>query len=301
MKQRVVSLVPAATEIVCALGRGRQLAGRSHACDFPPEIQALPVCVTTRISGQANVAAINAAVQAGGPIFQIDLAALASVQPDLILTQGQCGVCAIGQAEVESAIAQLPGPRPQIVALSAARVAGLWDDIAAVAAALGAQKEGRELLSILKNRVVDILQKTCAFKRRQTVACLEWLDPLMGAGNWMPELVEFAGGNDVFGVAGQHSPWISGSELAAKNPEVIVLLPCGFDLPRARREAATLLAHADWRRLRAVKSGQVYLADGNRYFNRPGPGLVDSLEILAEILWPRLFSFSQHRQGWQKA
>jgi iron complex transport system substrate-binding protein len=301
MSQRIVSLVPSATEMVCALGRREQLVGRSHECDFPPDVASLPVCSSAWISSGASSAAIDAAVKSaaasGASLYEIDAPRLAALRPDILLTQAQCGVCAISQEDVAKAAAQIPGAPPKIIATGAVRIADLWKDILAVAEGIDAREEGRELVSALKNRMVDVLQKTCSMKRRPTVACLEWLDPLMAAGNWMPELVDFAGGQNLFGEAGKHSPWLTWPELKAKNPDVIILLPCGFSLERARQEAAALSRHADWRTLHAVKSKKVFVTDGSHYFNRPGPRLVDSLEILTEILWPRRFGHA-HDESW---
>ncbi len=299
MKPRVVSLVPSCTEIVCALGCRDQLVGRSHACDFPENVLSLPVCSSTRLAATVSSAAINDQVKsAAAPLYEINAAQLAALRPDLILTQSQCDVCAPSPADIEKAISQIVPP-PRIIATNPAHLADLWKDIAIVAEALGAATQGRELLSVLKNRVVDVLQKTCGLTRRPTVACLEWLEPLMAAGNWMPELVDFAGGTNVFGVAGQHSPWLAWPDLAAKNPDVIILMPCGFSLERTRLEALALADHPEWRKLRAVKSHQVYSTDGSAYFNRPGPRLVESLEILSEILWPALFSYGHQNKAWQ--
>ncbi len=304
MPPRVVSLVPSSTEVVCALGRRAQLVGRSHECDFPPEVLSLPACTAARVDSSDSSAAIHAQVDAAArdssSLYEIDAARLAALKPDIILTQGQCGVCAVSPADVEKAVAQFTGPRPQIVASHAARIADLWKDIATIGHAIGAVDETPELLSQLKNRVVDVLQKTCAITRRRTVACLEWLDPLMGAGNWIPELVDFAGGTNLFGAAGRHSDWLKWADLLEKDPDVIVLMPCGFDLARTNQEAAALARHPDWRKLRAVKSNAVFLTDGNAYFNRPGPRLVDSLEILAQILWPRIFSTHLENKAWRK-
>jgi iron complex transport system substrate-binding protein len=304
MKKRVVSLVPSCTEIVCALGRREQLVGRSHECDFPPDVLSLPICSSARISSVASSAAINLEVkslaESGAALYEIDAPQLAALRPEIILTQAQCGVCAVSRADVEKAVAQISGAPPKIICAGAIRFADLWKDILAVAEALDAMDEGRELLANLKNRVVDVLQKTCALPRRPAVACLEWLDPLMAAGNWMPELVDFAGGLNLFGAAGQHSPWLTWAELKTKNPEVILLMPCGFSLERTRQEAAALRSHPAWPALRAVKSKNVFVTDGSQFFNRPGPRLVDSLEILAEILWPKLFPSAHQGKAWAR-
>jgi iron complex transport system substrate-binding protein len=303
-QKRIVSLLPACTEIVCALGCGSQLVGRSHECDFPPEIRSFPVCTAPRLDPAGSSAEIDSRInslsQSGSSIYQIDAALLERLRPDLILTQSQCAVCAVSQADLEKALPPPPAPRPEILSIAPARLTEVWRDIQTIAAALGVTEEGQALLWRLKNRVVDVIQKTCLIKRRPVVACLEWLDPLMASGNWMPEMVELAGGRNLFGEAGRPSARLEWENLAEADPDVLVLLPCGFDLARARREAGALGTRPGWRKLRAVKSKNVFLTDGNAYFNRPGPRLVDSIEILAEILHPKLFSFRQENQGWAR-
>lgn len=224
------------------------------------------------------------------------------MRPDLILTQARCEVCAVSLSDLEKALAQAPAPgfRPKIISLSPARLADLWQDIQTVADALGLTERGRQLLTALKERVVDVIQKTCLIQRRPAVACLDWLDPLMAAGHWVPEMVEFAGGRHLFGQPGQPSSWLEWETLRRSDPDLIVLMPCGFDLDRTRREAAALAAKPEWQTLRAVKTGQVFLVDGNSYFNRPGPRLVDSLEILAQIIQPALFPAAPAGKGWER-
>jgi iron complex transport system substrate-binding protein len=148
--------------------------------------------------------------------------------------------------------------------------------------------------------VVDVILKTCMLKKKPSVACLEWLDPLMAAGNWLPEMVELSGGHEVLGVSGRHSDWLDWQKLIAADPEIIVLMPCGFGLERTRLEAAALAGKPGWRKLRAVKSNHVFITDGHQYFNRPGPRIVESIEILAEILQPKLFSFGHEKRGWAR-
>lgn len=301
---RVVSLLPAATEMVCLLGASDRLVGRSHECDHPPEVRTLPACTRSRVDSRRASAGIDARVKelasAGQPLFEVDASLLRRLAPDLILTQEQCDVCAVSPAAVEAALDGWPGPRPRVVTLGAARLSEVWADVAAVGRALGLPDAGKGAVNRLKSRVVDVIQRTAALQRRPTVACLEWFEPVMAAGNWVPELVELAGGRDVFGEPGQHSPWIAWEAVVQADPDVLVLMPCGFDLSRTRSEAAVLMARPEWSRLRAVRQGRVHVTDGNAYFNRPGPRLVESLEILAEILHPELFSPARHQgAGWQ--
>lgn len=303
-EKRIVSLLPSCTEIVCALGCGSQLVGRSHECDFPPEIQCVPVCTEPRLERAGGSAEIDADIKSltrrAASIYEIDAFRLRELRPDVILTQTQCEFCAVSLADLERALAPPPARRPEIIAVGPARLADVWKDIQTIADGLGVSEEGRALLWPLKNRVVDIIQTTCIIKKRPGVACLEWLDPLMAAGNWLPEMVDLAGGRNLFGVPGRPSARLEWDELAEGDPEVIVLMPCGMELARTRLEFKSLEDRPEWPRLRSVKSKNIFLADGNHYFNRPGPRVVDSIEILAEILHPKLFSFGHEGRGWAR-
>ena len=302
--ERVVSLLPAATEMVFALGCGERLVGRSHACDHPWAAVPIPAVTRTVLAPDASSAELHQAVtnspKADRSLFQIDRERLRALRPDLILSQDLCAVCAVSPADLESALADWPGPRPQVIHLAPGRFADLWTDLRRVALALGLADEGRATIAPLKARVVAVIERVALVKNPPTVACLEWLDPLMGAGNWIPELVQLAGGHPVFGEAGRHSDWITWENLLLQDPDVLVAMPCGFDLDRVRREVSLLARRPGWERLRAVRSGRVFVTDASSYFNRPGPRLVDSLEILGELLHPESFSPARHHgDGWQ--
>jgi iron complex transport system substrate-binding protein len=301
---RIVSLLPSCTEIVCALGCAEQLVGRSHECDFPPEIQSLPVCTAARLDAAAPSSAIHAQINSllerALSIYAIDAARLEELRPDVILTQAQCEVCAVSLTELQKALPPALARRCKIISLSPLRLADVWQSIQTIADAIGASDEGRTLLWRLKNRVVDIIQQTCLLNKKPSVACLEWLDPLMAAGNWVPEMVELAGGRDVAAKPGLHSATLEWEKLTQANPDMIVLMPCGFGLERTRLEAASLEDLPEWRKLRAVKSKNVFITDGSHFFNRPGPRAVESIEILAEILQPKLFSFRHEKRGWAR-
>jgi iron complex transport system substrate-binding protein len=206
----------------------------------------------------------------------------------------------VSRTDLAKALPPPPAPQPEILSVAPARLADVWKDIQLIAGALGVAEEGQDLLWRLKNRVVDIIQKTCMIKRRVSVVCLEWLDPLMASGHWIPEMAELAGGQNLFGEPGKAARRLEWEDLMAAEPDVVVLMPCGFDLARARSEARILESRPGWPKLRFVKSKNVFVADGNAYFNRPGPRLVESLEILAEILHPKLFSFGHEGKGWGK-
>ena len=297
---RIVSLIASATEIVHALGHGNELVGRSHECDWPEDVTRLPKVSAPRFVTAAPSGAIDRAVKErvrdALSIYEVDAELLKSLEPDVIITQTQCEVCAVTPADVERAACELSGAA-RIVALEPNALGDVWDDIRTVAAALGDPQSGEALVSSLRKRVMQIALKSAQLTRR-TVANIEWLDPLMSAGNWMPELVELAGGRSLFGEAGKHSPWMTWEQLVASDPDVLVVSPCGFDLARTLQERELLTTRAEWPTLRAVKAGQVFVVDGNAYFHRPGPRLVESLEILAEILHPETFSFGHRGTGW---
>ena len=301
---RVVSLLPSATEIVCALGGGGRLVGRSHECDYPAEIASVPVCTRSRVDSSKSSVAIDLEVKNllanAVSLYEVDLARIRELKPDLILTQAQCEVCAVSLAQVEAAVAGWADSRPQLLSLSPQRFAQVWNDMHAVAKALGMEEQGRDVVRQLKYRVADVIERTAGLKGRPTVACIEWLEPLMAAGNWVPELVELAGGQNLLGQAGQHSPWLKWEELQRADPDIIVAMPCGFGLDRVRQEFDVLAKHPAWKELRAVRHGRTYLADGNHYFNRPGPRLVDSLEILAEVFHSDLFRFGREGKAWSR-
>lgn len=300
---RIVSLIPSATEILAALGLAYAIVGRSHECDYPPEIQDRPVCTQARLNSNDPSAQIhndvNNLLRSALSIYQIKTDVLEQLQPTHILTQDQCDVCAVSLKEVEKAVTTLIHSQPQIISLQPNVLADVWVDIERVADATGVKSQ--RLVEDLKCRVKICQQKTQALSVTElpTVACIEWTDPLMTAANWIPELVKWAGGQPLFSVTGQPSPQLSWETLVATNPSVIIFMPCGFDLNRTRQEAMLLTQRPEWHNLQAVKSSRVYVTDGNWYFNRPGPRLVDSQEILAEILHPEIFQYGYIGTGWE--
>jgi iron complex transport system substrate-binding protein len=301
--ERIASLLPSATEIACALGLREQLVGRSHECDFPPEVEALPVLTTSKLDPHAESLAIDGRVKElvreGLSIYRVDAERLRALAPSVVLTQEQCDVCAASPRDVETALASWVGGRPRLVSLAPATLGDVWGDLVTVASALGVPERGEALAKQLASRLTDVSERTQRIRPRPRVAAIEWTEPLMAAGNWIPELISLAGGESVFGEVGRHSPWLAWEALRAADPDVIVVLPCGFDLARTRREMAPLAAQPGWNGLRAVRSGTVFLTDGNQFFNRPGPRLVESLEILAEILHPAVFPARHRGAGWE--
>ena len=298
---RIVSLIPSATEIVAALGLTDAIVGRSHECDYPPEIQNLPVCTQPKFNPEGTSSEIHNRVtellQNALSVYKVEIDTLEQLQPTHIITQAQCEVCACSLAEVEQAVSTLVNSQPEIISLQPNLLAEIWTDIERVADALGV--DAKSTIDLLQFRIDDIILKTQTLTVKPTVACIEWIEPLMAAGNWIPELVAMAGGNSLFGVVGEHSPWLKWESLVEANPDIIIFMPCGFDLNRTRMEAMQIIKYAEWSNLTAVKTGKVYITDGNSYFNRPGPRLVDSLEILAEIIHPEIFDFGYLDQDWQ--
>ncbi|MFQ3646211.1 MAG: cobalamin-binding protein [Anaerolineae bacterium] len=299
---RIASLLPSSTEIVCALGFQEALVARSHECDYPPAVRQLPAVTAPKFNPDGRSYQINervkAILQEAASVYRIDADQLKALAPDVIVTQAQCEVCAVSLAEVQRVACEWLNIPAQIVALEPNALADVFNDIQRVADALGVPERGHALVAALRQRMQAIAQQASALPK-PTVATIEWIDPLMAAGNWMPELVEMAGGRNLLGRAGEHSPWLTWDELAAADPDVIVILPCGYDIPTTERELPALTQHPRWPTLRAVQAGRVYLTDGNQYFNRPGPRLVESLEILAEILHPRAFRFGHQGSGWR--
>jgi iron complex transport system substrate-binding protein len=300
-EQRIVSLIASATEIVCALGFESQMVGRSHECDFPVAVKNLPGCTSPKfeIEGMSYEIdqRVKAVLQEALSVYRVDAELLERLRPTHIITQSQCEVCAVSLKDVEQAVCQFTSSQPTIVSLEPNALADVWADVQRVAAALGAAERGVALVAELRRRMEDITTKARVATSRPTVACIEWIDPLMAAGNWMPELIEMAGGVNLFGEAGKHSPWMSWEELVSADPDIIFISPCGFDIARTMQETALLTGKPEWGALKAAKNDRVFVADGNQYFNRPGPRLVESLEILAEILHPELFHFGHGNMG----
>jgi len=301
---RLVSLIASATEIVCALGLEDQLVGRSHECDYPETVERLPVCTEPKFSVEGSSYEIDqrvkAILQEGLSVYRVHADKLRELRPDVIVTQAHCEVCAVSLRDVEQAVCDWLDSKPQIVSLMPNALADVWQDIRLVARALCVPERGDALIEKLQQRMAAIAKKASALPRRPTVACIEWIDPLMAAGNWLPELVEMAGGVNVFGEAGRHSPHLTWERLCNTDPDVIAVLPCGFDIERSRRDMPALTQKPEWPQLRAAREGRVFLCDGNQYFNRPGPRLVESLEILSEILHPAAFHFGHEGAGWQR-
>lgn len=300
---RLLPLISSATEIVHALGLGQFQIGRSHECDYPAAVASLPVCTKPAIPVSGSSAEIDRLVKervaTALSVYDVDSALIQSLRPTHIFTQTQCKVCAVSLDDVEQAFREQVSIDARVIALEPYALADLWRDIGRVASACFRERAGEALVKCLQERMRVIEQRAKA-GRRQTVAAIEWLEPLMAGGNWVPELIEGANGENLFGLAGQHSPWMSWEDLLAADPDVIVALPCGFDLARTRSEMHWLSDRPGWAQLRAVRNGRVFVCDGNQFMNRPGPRLVESLQIFAEILHPELFEPKLKGVGWER-
>jgi iron complex transport system substrate-binding protein len=301
-EQRIVSLIASATEIVCALGFGDKLVGRSHECDYPVSVKSLPQCTAPKFRLDGTSYEIDQRVRAlvaeALSVYRVDAQAIENLKPTHIITQAQCEVCAVSLNDVEQAVCEITSTRPVIVSLKPDSLTDVWDDIMKVGTALGAQSQAKELIQNLQDSMRGITTKAQGLATRPTVAYIEWIDPLMAGGNWMPELVEAAGGTSLFAVSGKHSPQMSWPVLCEADPDIIFISPCGFDIARTLQETGLLKEKAGWRDLRAVQSGRVFVADGNQFFNRPGPRLLESLQILAETIHPEAFCFNHEGEGW---
>ncbi|NNM78705.1 cobalamin-binding protein [Sphingomonas sp. ID1715] len=279
---RIVSLLPSATEIAVALGLGEVLVGRSHECDWPPEVAQLPALTATKIpKGMRSIKidyTVKSIIESGLSAYTVDAERLRALRPDVILTQTQCAVCAVTPRDLEEALADWTGTRPLLLSLAPDTLADVWGDFARVAEATG--RDAAPVVAALQARLAAIPQ----LAERPGVAAVEWIEPLMIAGNWIPELVEIAGGEPLLASAGQHSDFIKWEEVRAADPEVIVAMPCGFQVSRTLEEMPLLDALPGWSDIRAVRDGRVFVADGHHLYNRPGPRLVESAEALHAMI-----------------
>lgn len=303
---QIVSLLPSATDIIHLLGLTEYQVGRSHECDYPPGIEALPICTEPKFNPEGTSADIHDRVttllQSALSVYQVKTDVLQTLQPTHILTQAQCEVCAVSLPEVEAAVQSLPGLSPQVLSLQPTVLDDLWTDIHRVAQSLLGEtgpERAAAAIAALKARLDTCHRLTTDIPHHPTVVCIEWPDPLMVGGNWLPEMVKLAGGLPLLGHRGQQSAWITWNDLIKADPEVIILMPCGYTMAQTLQESTVLLNNPNWPLLRAVKTGRVYVADGNQYFNRPGPRLVDSVEILTEILHPEARALQYAHRAWQ--
>ncbi|MBS1521020.1 MAG: cobalamin-binding protein [Bacteroidetes bacterium] len=302
--KKIVSLLPAATEIVCALGLEENLVGRSHECDFPQSVKQLPVCSEANIPDNLSSAAIDIKVKElltdALSVYTVKREMIKQLSPDVVITQAQCEVCAISLKEVEEALEDYLDKESTIISLQPDSLDAIFNNIREVAAVLDVADKGEQLVEDLQERVDIIRHKLKFMENKPTVVCIEWLEPMMVSGNWVPELVNISGGVPVLAENGKNSPYVKWEELQQQDPDVIIVMPCGFSIERTMKEVDLLLQLPGFSEMKAVKNDRFYIADGNQYFNRPGPRIVDSIEILAEIIHPKQFIFGYEGNGWIK-
>ncbi|HET9124735.1 MAG TPA: cobalamin-binding protein [Solirubrobacteraceae bacterium] len=283
---RIVSLVPAATELLFSLDLGEEVVGVTHECDFPPEARDLPKVTRAVLPSDLSAAEIDAAVKertlAGGSIYELDADALADLEPDLIVTQALCHVCAVSAEEVRT-IAEELDTQPMVISLDPHTIGEVLGDARTIAEATGRRDEAVELIREAAGRI-DRVRIATRDVRRPRVVALEWLDPPFAAGHWTPQLISYAGGEDILGFAGERSEEQTWAAIAAAQPDIIVVMPCGYDAEIAHREAEM---HRD--ELAALGAGEVVAVDAAAYFSRPGPRLIEGLETLAHIIHPEVF------------
>jgi iron complex transport system substrate-binding protein len=299
---RIVSLLPSATEIVCALGLGEHLVGVTHECDYPPFVKGLPKVTRTLIPHDATSREIDDRVReqlkTNQALYSLDTPTLERLRPDLIVTQSLCDVCAVAETEVSAAACALPG-RPRVINLEPQSLEDVLSTMLEMGRAVDREESAEATVAGLRERIDTVAQRTAGIPKdhRTRVAFLEWLDPLFNAGHWNPTLIELAGGIDILGNAGEPSrktPWDS---LVRSRPDVLFIACCGFSAERAMEDLPILERQDGWDDLPCVRSGRIYIADGNAYFSRPGPRLVDGLEIMAHALHPTVHPLPDQLQA----
>ena len=291
---RIVSLLPSATEIICSLGLRDQLVGVTHECDYPPNVAGLPVVTTSQIPSTATSQEIDAMVREQldktNALYSLKEDVLESLSPDLIVTQTLCDVCAVAAGEVQRAILRLSHV-PEVLNLepsSLGEVLNGFRDLAAIVEKVSGKQlseNANSCIRELESRIDRVRERNKGVEPK-SVVLMEWIDPPFSAGHWSPEIVGIAGGKELLGIAGERSQTISWERVRTANPDVLVLACCGFDVPRTMQDRGILESYPGWNSMKCVQQKQVYVVDGSAYFSRPGPRLVDSLEILANVLWP---------------
>ncbi|MBI3744464.1 MAG: cobalamin-binding protein [Chloroflexi bacterium] len=298
---RICSLLPSSTEIVYALGLGDQLVAVTHECDHPSEASRLPRVTRSLIDHSSSTSGeinrhVAEAVHGGSSIYALDQHELERLNPDLILTQELCEVCAVSYGEVRKAVRMLPGDR-KVLSLEPTSLGGILDSITEVGVVTGTERRAKEVVASLRRRIEHVTTKAAKARSKPKVFAMEWLDPLFVGGHWVPEMIRLAGGVDGLGRENRPSFIVEWKDIAAYAPDVVVVMPCGYDLARTQDKLREVRLPEAWHALPAVRHGRVYAVDGSGYFNRPGPRIVDGLEIMAEILHPDLFP-RKHDKNW---
>jgi iron complex transport system substrate-binding protein len=300
---RIVSFLPSATEMACALGLGDQLVGITHECDYPPEIEGKPVVVRNVLPietmSQPEIdAAVTQRMRDGLSLYQVDEKLLQELAPDIIMTQNLCQVCAPSGNEVTQALNLLP-KKPQILWLTPKSLEEIFDNLRELGGATGRLKEAEDLIAAGRARLEKVAAVTRTLSDRPRVFCMEWLDPVYCSGHWMPEMVEIAGGVDALARKGTDSVRIPWDDVLKWAPEVLIITPCGFNLDKVIEQTPQLFAYPGWSELPAVRANRVYAVDANSYFARPGPRVVDGTELLAHLIHPELFEWEGSQQAFR--
>jgi iron complex transport system substrate-binding protein len=301
--QQIVSFLPSATEIACALGLTNQLVGITHECDYPAEIEGKPVVVRNALPIETmNQREIDVAVtermRAGQSLYQVDEKLLQELAPDLILTQDLCQVCAPSGTEVVQALNLLP-KKPRILWLTPNSLEQIFDNVRELGEATGRAKEADELIANGRARLKKIAAVTSRLAYRPRVFCMEWLDPVYGSGHWVPEMVTLAGGQDALSREGRDSVRVSWDDVVRWAPEILIITPCGFNLQKSIEQAGLLVHYPGWSDLPAFRKGRVYAVDANSFFARPGPRVVDGTELLSHLIHPDLFEWKGPTNAYQ--
>ena len=268
-----------------------------------PRVSELPICTIPKFNVDGTSREVDdevkSLVQSALSIYYINEKLLKELKPDIIFTQSQCEVCAVSVSDVENALKNITGLSSRVISVEPNSVEDIVNDILTIAEILNVRKKGKELVELIKAKI-DSTEKIVYQKSSPSVAAIEWIDPLMAAGNWVPQLIRVAGGKNLFGEAGKHSPWMKYNDLVEQDPEIIIVMPCGYDIKKSLIEIKTLESKKGWGSLKAVRNRNVYITDGNQFFNRPGPRIIESIEILLEIIHSD-FSESKHiDSGWIK-
>ena len=301
---KIVTLIPSATEIVAFLGQKNSIIGRSHECDYPNDLSHIAKLTSPKIdiagsSGNINKQ-INAILENSLSVYKVNVEKLKELKPDFIITQAHCEVCAVSFSEVENIVNKHLNQKTKIISLQPNTLNDVFNDIKRVAKDLNIENESNNKL--IKNLIIrqkKIKNLSTIQKQKPSVACIEWIDPLMIAGNWIPEMVEIAGGTNILGKSGVNSHWIKFEEIIVQNPEIIIFMPCGFNIEKTKKELDSYIKkNNSIHSLKAYKNHKLFVVDGNQFFNRPGPRLIESLEIFAEIIHPNIFDFEHKGIGW---
>ncbi len=302
MGKKIASLLPSCTEIICKLGYRENLVGISHECDYPNSLSGLPVLTKARFSPIGNSVEINHSVnellQRGLSVYDVDANLLKSLSPDIIITQAQCEACAVSLEQVKEIVSNWTFNQTEIISLEPNTLDDVWLSFDLIAKTMDDPESSYVLKSEVNERFKLLKNKLKLTKKIPTVICIEWLEPIMMAANWIPELVNIAGGINLMSVSGTNSNFCSWDEIKQTNADIIIVMPCGYEIKRTLEEMHYLKNRKGWKELKAVKENKVYIVDGNQYFNRPGPRLVDSAEILAEIINPDYFEREYSENAW---